>query len=84
MISFLINLSISEASKMEKWCQVQFGPKRFFNDNPLGTWTYMLNGYYGVSDIKIGKREHWWLFDNEEDAVLFSLKWGPYEVHSQN
>ena len=50
---------------VDNWCMEKFGPWRTISDPcSTGTWSY-----YGTWSL----REY--VFDNEEDAIMFTLRW---------
>jgi hypothetical protein len=57
-----------ELEERIRWCQEHFGTKAEFRDLVDGNrrWMYLYSGHI---------RGAWWYFAQEEDAVLFTLRW---------
>ena len=53
-----------------EWCEQQFGQRWSAVDNRQGRWCCFWRGPRAPDPAR------WeWLFEHEQDAVLFSLKW---------
>jgi hypothetical protein len=51
-----------------EWCTQQYGRRWSVVDNRAGTWCCFWAGQEQFGSYK-------WQFENEHDAVLFTLKW---------
>jgi len=59
----------------ESWCEQQFGKRWSHINNNDGVWTVFWTGL-GVEDREIKyKASYRYLFKEEKDAMLFSLRW---------
>ena len=52
------------------WCKEQFGPRWSVTENRQGRWCCF---WRGLRETDFSMYE--WLFVNEQDALLFALKW---------
>lgn len=55
-----------------KWCVEQFGPRWEAINQRAGTWTVYWAWHRSSED---SSTTYEWHFLNEQDAILFSLKW---------
>lgn len=58
-----------------EWCTEQFGRRWSVIDNRAGVWCCFWLGTRGPGGYE-------WLFLNEQDAVLFALKWARFDNNS--
>ncbi len=56
--------------QVSNWCIEQFGPRWSVTENRSGRWCCFWRGLR-ENDFSIYE----WLFVNEQDTVLFSLRW---------
>lgn len=61
----------SHTWKMEEWCIEKFGERWNAIDYRQGKWCVFWRGYR-VTECPGG---YDWLFKNEQDAMLFTLRW---------
>jgi hypothetical protein len=60
---------------LEPWCEQQFGKRWCFINNREGVWSVFWTGMaLHEREIKYTTKYRY-LFKNEKDAMLFSLRW---------
>lgn len=60
--------STTEHWEATAWCEQQFGPRWSVVDNRSGVWCCFWRGRGFPGQYE-------WMFHNEQDAILFTLKW---------
>lgn len=56
--------------EIDEWCTKHFGKRWSVTDNREGVWCCFWRGFRSP-----GPGHYEWLFENEEDAIMFSLRW---------
>lgn len=69
-LPYEVYISKTKHRQAESWCSIQFGPRWSALDNRQGIWCVF---WAGPRSKNPGSYRYY--FQNEQDAVLFSLKW---------
>lgn len=67
-LQYRVNLPKKNHWEMTQWCEQQFGPRWEATGNRKGIWCV----FWGGRSIP---GQYRWYFANEQDAMLFTLKW---------